>query len=167
VKLIRLSVIGLAVSVAASLSAPHVQADILPAVSGRAWFIPGQSEAARLHDLACFSSSNAQVSNSCPDTESPKKFIIPVPIRRIGITTLNVQVNLRFVLIGVPLQCRALVIDGFNNTIGASPLVSAHGGGVQTIPLGTLNVPQGATLQFECDVPGGNSAQVINVNWTQ
>jgi hypothetical protein len=149
--------------VAASLSAPYVQADTLPAISGHVWINPNSGTAERMQDLTCFTSSRAQVSNTCEDW---KTYLIPLPIRRSGIARLTVQVN---AVEAHVIFCRAFVIGVSNNSIRETnaPGVSNTRAGNQPLDLGPLDVPPAATLQFECRVSGRNRAQLINVNWTQ
>jgi hypothetical protein len=74
---IRSLVIGLAVLVAASLSAPYVQADTLPAIAGHAWQNPNRPPEERNQDQGCFNTPLGQpnleitvtssVSNSCDE----------------------------------------------------------------------------------------------------
>jgi hypothetical protein len=148
--------VSLVTLVAAGLSTPYVQADILPAINGHAW-IAG--------DQGCFNSSWAQVWNGCFEQ---KKYLIPVPIRRSGNSALRVRVYLdpqssnRFV------RCRAVVNDSSNGLVGQNdPPVEAIAGGFHTLDLGTFNVPVWATLHFDCDLGGSNSSSIISVNWIQ
>jgi hypothetical protein len=144
---------GLATLVAATVSAPCVQADVIPAIAGHAWIFERQN---------CFGSVWAAVSNHCEDNV---KYLVPVPIRRSGGTTVNVRV---FSDHGGGVTCQAIVNDSSNNLVDQSARLPNNVVGiVQTIPLGTFSVPRGGTLHFDCDIDGNDSSSLINVDWTQ
>jgi hypothetical protein len=92
-----------------------------------------------------------------------------VPIRRSGGTTVSVRVWADH--FGA-ISCIAVVNTSNNNRVAQFPesVFEPVGNsmlGFSEVPLGRLNVPRTTTLHFDCVLDGGNSAQLISVDWTQ
>lgn len=152
----------LAFVLTATVSATPAQADSLPAIAGRALTSATQH---------CFSPPPGRsidngvdagaLQNSC---KMGATLLIPVPIRTVGFSAVHVRVH-RPSRYASGMPCRAVVNPHEGGRASYSTRGIASGDGYQTIDLGIVHVPYGATLLFICEV--GPSEMILQVNWTQ
>jgi hypothetical protein len=134
-------------------------ATTVPAMTGHGW--PNASD-------PCFTTSFAQVSNTCTDG-TQHLLVIPV-----NVPATNVAYTATVRLAGGSSQtgssCQAMGIAGDNSAFSFSALkTSTSWQTVQTLNLGLVGVGAGGTLHFECHVGGadwyGIAGRIVNVEF--
>lgn len=142
-----------------AMAVTPVPGTTIPAMSGHSW--PSAND-------SCFSTSFAQVENTC--VNGPQHLlVIPAAVPSTNVIyTASARVAGGSSTAGS--TCQAMGIDQDNKSFWFSSLVtSTSWDTVQTLNLGQVGVPTGGTLHFECEIGGadwyGIGGRVINVSF--